>query len=56
MGFWEEHNEREAEALASARLPQDAPAECAFCGHFGTDVVLAVCASCTPPTRSSCTS
>jgi hypothetical protein len=52
MSFWEQNAAREAEERAAARLPQDAPAECAFCGHFGTDVMLAVCASCTPPTRS----
>ena len=55
MSFWEEHDAREAEITANERLPQNAPMECAFCGHFGTDVMLAVCASCTPPTRSGCT-
>lgn len=56
MSFWERHEQRQAETAAEARLPQNAPAECAFCGHFGDDVMLAVCASCTPPTRSGCTS
>lgn len=55
LSFWDEHNERESELQAAARLPQNAPMECAFCGHFGDDVMLAVCAACTPPTRSGCT-
>lgn len=52
MDFWTQHDAAETKHVERARLPQNAPTECAFCGHFGTDVLLAVCAACAPPTRS----
>jgi hypothetical protein len=46
MGFWEEHNEREAEATRKARHPQDAPMECVQCGQVRDDVMLGYCGPC----------
>lgn len=46
MGFWEEQAEREADELVAARLPQNAPQDCCFCGHVGTDVFLGICQKC----------
>lgn len=46
MSFWEEHEAREAEATRVARLPQDAPSNCATCGHHGADVLFGICAGC----------
>ena len=46
MTFWAQHEETELKITKQERLPQDAPAECDFCGHVGDDVILGVCAHC----------
>jgi hypothetical protein len=47
MGFWEEHEEREAALRPPpGPNPQNLPAECRYCGVEDTDVLLGTCGLC----------
>jgi len=52
MSFWDELEKSEMVIVKTNRLPQDAPAQCATCPTFSTDVMLGVCEACTPKSAS----
>lgn len=46
MSFWEQHAKREAEHRLAPNGAQNAPQECAQCGHVGQDVYFGTCYGC----------
>lgn len=47
MGFFEEYEATERQAVAGSGSQNDTTGVCAFCGLASDDVLIGVCADCT---------